>query len=462
MAEKTLNTIIQLRADSTENWSTEAGQATPLTKGEAAIEITANGKAKLKVGTSNTSTFADAPYVGGEEAQLFTNTTPLASTNTQDDATEVIPTFIAEGTELHDGDVAVVKRYISENTGSGAPVSYTSYVYDNGNWVACDGNYSASNVFLKNNITLAGDFTSVGNYKKGTTTINAGTSLESLLSGMLQQELYPGVDGTVNYPTAEITVSGGNGEVGTSFTPPTATLKTTSIGSYPYAPTASGVTFAIGDVKLAETDSADKVADATNATTNNSAMVKDSTITLKASATSGTYTDAAQSFYFAGTAKYTDGVVPKTNLGNDYADAQIKSDTIKLDKKTATFSGWRYAFAGGTTEETLDTDAIRDLGTKIFKSNATVPTSYSETTGTFTAALGDTKVVFAYPASWTTKTPKFQMFGLSWGDFTGFEAIDNVNVEGANGSTSVAYKVYVYTPAGPLEAESTKFRVCFA
>lgn len=460
MAEKQLNTIIQLRNDSTDNWS---NATVSLKKGEAAVEFTANGKAKVKIGTEDNQSFANAPYIGGDEAQLFTNTTPLASTDTQDDALDVIPTLVPEGTELHDGDVAVVKRYISEKTDASAPISYTSYVYDNGNWVACDGNYSASNVFLKNNITLAGDFTSVGNYKKGTTTINAGTSLESLLSGMLQQELYPGVDGTVNTPTAEITVSGGNGEVGTSFTPPTATLKTTSIGSYPYAPTATGITFAIGDVKLAETDSADKVADATNATTNSSAMVKNSTITLKASATSGTYTDAAQSFYFAGTAKYTDGVVPKTNLGNNYPDAQIKSDTIKIGKKTATFSGWRYAFAGGTTEATIDTDAIRDLGTKIFKSNATAPTTYSETTGVFTAALGATKVVFAYPSSWTTKTPKFQMFGLSWGDFTGFEAMDTtVNVEGANGSTAVPYKVYVYTPAGPLEAESTKFRVRFA
>lgn len=460
MAEKQLNTIIQLRNDSTDNWS---NATVSLKKGEAAVEFTANGKAKVKIGTEDNQSFANAPYIGGDEAQLFTNTTPLASTNTQDDALEVIPTFIPEGTELHDGDVAVVKRYISENTDSGAPVSYTSYVYDGGNWVACDGNYSASNVFLKNNITLAGDFTSVGNYKKGTTTINAGTSLESLLSGMLQQELYPGVDGTVNYPTAEITVSGGNGEVGTTFTPPTATLKVTSIGSYPYAPTASGVTFPVGDVKLAEANTVAGVADASNATTNSSAMVKDNTITLKASATSGTFTDSSQSFKFSGTAKYSDGVVPKTNLGNNYADAQIESATLELGPKTATFSGWRYAFAGGTTEATLDTDAIRDLGTKIFKSNATVPTTYSETTGVFTAALGATKVVFAYPSSWTTKTPKFQMFGLSWGDFTGFEAMDTtVNVEGANGSTAVPYKVYVYTPAGPLEAESTKFRVCFA
>lgn len=459
MAEKQLNTIIQLRNDSTDNWS---NATVSLKKGEAAVEITANGKAKVKIGTEDNQSFANAPYIGGEEAQLFTNTTPLASTNTQDDALEVIPTLIPKGTELHDGDVAVVKRYISEKTDAGAPISYTSYVYDNGNWVACDGNYSASNVFLKNNITLAGDFTSVGNYKKGTTTINAGTSLESLLSGMLQQELYPGVDGKVDTPSVTISVSGGNGEVGTTFSAPTATLKVTDVGSYPYAPTATGITFAVGDVVLAEAANADAVADAANKTSNNSIMKKDSTITLTAT-NSGTYTDAAQSYKFSGTAKHSDGVVPKTNLGNDYPDAQIESTTLKPTTATATFSGWRYIFGGGTTATTIDSAAIRALGTKVFKSNQNVQTSFSETAGVFTAAEGATKVVFAYPSDYTSKTPKFEMFGLSWGEFTGFEEMETtVSVEGANGATSKAYKVFVYTPAGPLEATSTKFRVRFA
>ena len=45
MAEKQLNTIIQLRNDSTDNWS---NATVSLKKGEAAVEITANGKAKVK------------------------------------------------------------------------------------------------------------------------------------------------------------------------------------------------------------------------------------------------------------------------------------------------------------------------------------------------------------------------------------------------------------------------------
>ena len=49
--------------------------------------------------------------------------------------------------------ITIVKRYISGTTGSN-PIAYTSYVYNNGDWQACDGNYSASNVFFKENITV--------------------------------------------------------------------------------------------------------------------------------------------------------------------------------------------------------------------------------------------------------------------------------------------------------------------
>ena len=222
MAE--IKTIIQLRNDTAEKWATEAGQATPLKPGEVAVEIV-DGKAKLKIGTAEDSTFGNSEYFGSDvkEAQVY-QSEPLSSTAEQDDIA-VIEGLIPDGTELQNGDIAIVKRYIAGNSGA---ISYTSYVYDssfadetsgNPGWAATDGNYSASNVFLKNKIELAGSFTSVGNYNKGKT-INAGTSLESLLSGMLQQELYPTAN---DKPNAEITASGGSGEVGSEYTVPTAT-----------------------------------------------------------------------------------------------------------------------------------------------------------------------------------------------------------------------------------------------
>lgn len=62
MTEIELNSRLQLRHDSTENWD---GSTLQLKAGEAAVEFTSGGKAKLKVATEDGQTFAAAPYVGG-------------------------------------------------------------------------------------------------------------------------------------------------------------------------------------------------------------------------------------------------------------------------------------------------------------------------------------------------------------------------------------------------------------
>lgn len=462
MAE--IKTIIQLRNDTAEKWATEAGQATPLKPGEVAVEIV-DGKAKLKIGTAEDSTFGNSEYFGSDvkEAQVY-QSEPLSSTAEQDDIV-VIEGLIPDGTKLQNGDIAIVKRYIAGNSGA---ISYTSYVYDssfadetsgNPGWAATDGNYSASNVFLKNKIELAGSFTSVGNYNKGKT-INAGTSLESLLSGMLQQELYPTAN---DKPNAEITASGGSGEVGSEYTVPTATLKITDVGSYEYGDKATGITFAVGSVKLAEGSDPDS---ATNYKTNDAVMSKNSTITLKATGDKVLYTDAGKSYTFSGTASYEAGKVPVTNLGNEYASAQIPAGDVTIADKTVTFSGYRKAFAGGSTVATLDSAAIR--AATATKNSFSAMDAESEALE-FTAAAGATKVFFAYPSTWSvgSKKPYFEMFGLAWGENTDIVAKDDVQVADYRGTVdgalqgAIAYKLYCWELDTPLQAESTKFRVWF-
>ena len=450
MAE--LNTIIQLRNDTAEKWATEEGQATPLKAGEVAVEIV-DGKAKIKIGTSDDSTFGNSEYFGSDvkEAQVYQSNI-LTNTDEQDDIT-VIESLIAENTEIQNGDIAIIRRYISGESG---PISYTSYVYDSEiGWAATDGNYSASNVFLKNKITLAGDFTSIGNYQKGKT-FEAGTSMESILSGMMQQELYPNAN---DKPNAAITVSGGNGEVGSEYTVPTATLKINDVGSYPYDPTDTGITFEIGKVKLAEGENPDT---ATNIKTNDAVMVKNSTITLKAVGDKALYADTATIYTFSGKGTYTDGVIPKTNLGNNYPDAQIKSGDVTISDATATFTGWRYIFGGGTAEETIYSAAIRSLS-KLKKSSDAVPTTSGGKGFVFSAVKGSTKVIFAYPTSWTTKTPKFEIFTMAWGATEGFEKSTIQVADYRGGENGLKeYTVYTYTPATPLAADNTDYCVYFA
>lgn len=445
MAE--INTIIQLRNATADKWATDAGQATPLKPGEVAVEIV-DGKAKLKIGTSEDSTFGNSEYFGSDvkEAQVY-QSEALTASDEQDDIT-VIEGLIPGGTTLQNGDIAIVKRYI---TGTSGAIAYTSYVYDSDlGWAATDGNYSATNVFLKNNITLAGSFSTVGNYSKGKT-INAGTSLESILSGMLQQELYPTAN---DKPNASISVSGGSGEVGSSYTLPTATLKIDDVGSYEYGDKATGITFAIGSVTLSEGSD--------NSTSNTSVMSKNSTIKLQATDDATLYTDTAKSYTFTGTASYEAGKVPVTNLGNAYAAAQIPAGSVTIESKTATFTGYRYGFAGGTSAAAIDSAVVRSMSAK----QSSRPTSES-TALNFSAAAGTTKVFFAYPSSWTG-TPYFEMFGLAWAANSNFVAKDNIQVADYRGSNedgslngATAYKLYAWELDTPLAAENTDFRVWF-
>lgn len=155
MAE--INTVIQLRNDTAEKWATDAGQATPLKPGEVAVEIV-DGKAKLKIGTSESSTFGNSEYFGSDvkEAQVYQSSV-LTASDEQDDIT-VIESLIPDETEVQNGDIAIVKRYI---TGESGAISHTSYVYDSEiGWAATDGNYSASNVFFKEDLMTT---TAMGN-----------------------------------------------------------------------------------------------------------------------------------------------------------------------------------------------------------------------------------------------------------------------------------------------------------
>lgn len=455
MAE--LNTIITLRQGTTEQWNSST---VVLKLGEMGLEYLADGSVKIKAGDGE-HLWGALSYIGSDVKDANVFQVELGEGEV-DDIAAIEAKVTAEGVEKQNGDVAIVKSTFADGK-----VSYTSYVYDaeldvegedsSYGWSAMDGNYSATNVFLKNNITLAGSFTSVGNYNKGKT-LSAGTSLESILSGMLQQELYPTAN---DKPNASISASGGSGEVGSSYTLPTATLTIDDVGSYEYGDKTTGITLAIGDVKLAQGADPDT---ATNYKTNESVMAKGSTLKLQATDSATLYTDSAKTYTFSATASYPEGKVPVTNLNNPYEDAKIPAGNITIDDKTVTFSGYRYAFAGGTTAATIDSAIARSMSAK--KSSKGSMDSESEALE-FTVAAGATKVFFTYPATWTG-TPYFEMFGLAWGENTNIVAKDNIQVADYRGSNedgtlngAVAYKLYAWELDTPLQAESTKFRVWF-
>ena len=436
-----LNTRLIIRNDSTTNWSDN--DSVVLLKGEMGIEFLDTGKVKIKVG-DGTKTWAQLDYFGGDAAHHY-ETTPAEG----EDHIAAINRVVGTATPAA-GDTAVVIEALADKQ------VYTAYVYNGTAWTAMDGNYSADNVYVAEDLTLAGNFTSVGNYAKGDT-IAAGTSLQSVLSSMLQQELYPTAN---DKPNASISASGGSGEVGSSYTLPTATLTIDDVGSYEYGDKATGITIAAGAAKLAQGADPDT---ATNYKTNDNVMAKGSTIKLQATDTATLYTDSSKSYTFSATVSYPAGKVPVTNLGNEYAAAQIPAGSITVADKTISFTGYRYAFAGGTTAATIDSVVARSMTAK--KSSKASMDSQGEALE-FTAAQGATKVFFTYPATWTG-TPYFEMFGLAWAENTDIVAKDNIQVADYRGTVdgalqgAVAYKLYCWELDTPLQAESTKFRVWF-
>ena len=456
MAE--LKTIITLRQGTTAEW---ADSTVVLKKGEMGLEYLTDGNVKIKAGDDE-HLWGALPYLGSDVKAANVFQVELDANDT-DDIAAIEEQVAAENATKQDGDVAIVKSTFADGK-----VSYTSYVYDSAlddgaedgahGWSAMDGNYSASNVFLKNSITLAGDFETVGNMAKGDT-VAAGTSLESLFGSILQQELYPTAN---DVPNAAISASGGSGEVGTTYGAPTATLTISDVGSYEYGDKATGITFAVGSVKIAEGADPDT---ATNTKTNTSVMAKDSTLKLTATE-GGMYSDTSKSYTFSASASYPAGKVPVTNLGNEYPDAQIQAGNVAISDKTITFSGYRKAFAGGSTAATLDSAAIRAASAT--KNSFSAMDTQSEALE-FTAAAGATKVFFAYPSTWSvgTKKPYFEMFGLAWGENVDIVAKDDVQVADARGVVdgelqgAVAYKLYAWELDTPLQAETTKFRVWF-
>lgn len=255
---------------------------------------------------------------------------------------------------------------------------------------------------------------------------------------------------SVDSPSVSISVSGGSGEVGTTFTRPTATLKIDDVGSYTYgskdgADTKygaddTGVVFAANAVTLTCGDAS---------VSNESVMKKGNTITLQASAGDTTYGDSSITYKFTGTAAYTESDrVPVNNLGTKVPDLQITSGSATVSDKTATFSGYRKCFWGYR----LVADALADPAnitsaqvrdSKIIeKSGTSLPTSYDVPVGTkqvFFLAKKGTKSSLTITDANALNAP------VACEKVAGGGTIDaqtGVWVEGANGYVATAYDLW--------------------
>lgn len=400
MATNIVNVRLVHRHDTKTNWATKNPV---LLQGEIGIE---DDSGLFKIGDG----------VKAWDALGYANDAKTAShyegeATAEETDIEVINRTLTDITPKSD-DIFIVKRTIS-----GTKISRTVYVYNGTSWIACVGNYDAENVYFDADLIATAPIGVVTIPASGSTTISAeGKNVKQVLSSILAQEKNP----TATKPSATITLTNAKAyEVGTTLNPAYTTKF--NAGSYTYGP-ATGITA-----------SSYSVTDGT--TTKDTANGSFDTLTV------GDSTNYKLSL----TVAYDNGAIPKTNLGNDYAAAQIEAGNATATSGAIT--GYRSFFYGvDDTDTAIDSALIRGL---------TNGGAYgAKTLATFGAHAGAKRVIVAVPANKTGVTKVLMPSAMNADATANFIQQANVNVEGVNGYTATAYKVWVYAPAS-IDASET-------
>ena len=421
-------------------------------------------------------------------AQVFADIVPTEGQSHNDAIAAAV-----SGKKIQSGDVAVVKEVIDGNK-----YELTAYSYNGENWTALSGNYNAENVYFDEDITIT--------MQVGNATVTNGAGVIPSKGKNLKQvfeALYASEDKTltIDWPSISFTLtSDASGEVGTTFTRPTATLKVTDIGAYEYgsldstgaekAKEATGITFNAMKVGFGSDNTS------TSSMTNNTAgnYGKNASVSYTATATdipSNVITDGDTSYTFYYKTDHTASPYkPRTNLGNlittgawkDGNKTQLNGtavgDISKFDDalgaieaksfastKAFKVTGWRRMFMGtldsANTNATINSSLIREDMNKLI--DAQVSTSAQ----TFTVPVGATKIIVACPKGYVLS--KCEYFTMSWeeiGLFPHLKDADDKDVMvpvadargGENGLKD--YNVYVFTHSSPSGFEAdTQYRI---
>lgn len=404
MAEKILNTRLQVLNDTAAALAAKSS-AVPL-KGEIVYE---NDTRKMKIGDGVTA-LGDLKFVGGDEAQNFNAT----ATAEQTDMAAI--TAAVGSTEIHKGDTAIVQRVIS-----GDKKSYTAYVYNGTAWEAMDGNYSADNVYFDEDITLAGDYTTVGNLTKsqnGTAPFSVnGKSVKQAFVEMLSKIVQPG---TPTQPSVSLTFANAKAyEVGT----PVKVSYSSSLnpGSYTFGPE-TGVTVSSWEI----TDTAGHTATTASGSFDD-VVVADNTnykITVKAN--------------------YTQGAIAYNNMKKP-SDPIVRIAAGYTSKVSEAITGYRNTFYGTrANKDELTSDIIRALT----KSNAAYANGK---TFNISVPVGAQRVVFAYPATLRDVSSVKDVNGMNAEIKSSFTK-STMTVAGNGSDAGIEYKVYVTDFAEPIAA----------
>ena len=276
---------------------------------------------------------------------------------------------------------------------------------------------------------------------------------------VLKMLLCPDIDPKITFPELVLTVSGSDseGEVGSTFALPKATLKV-SVAEYEYGAVDNagkkydaidtGVKYKANAIVLSQSggDSVSNSSDYTN---------KEVTLILHATG-DNEYRDGISQFTFNASGSYENETdrLPITLLGNKAEALKILRATFTARQVKRTFTGLRRVFCGTlNSDQSLDSDTIRSCATN--SEFAQPGTKY------FTAPEGCSLVYIAIPQRYSTDAPTvlYEENGTYQPFANRFQLKQTVNIIGAAERTETPYNIYTWVPADEhLEAE-TKFSI---
>lgn len=354
-----------------------------------------------------------------------------ADLSTSDDS--VISGYFTQNTDVKPkkGDVFVVTTTVD-----GSTYEKSAYFYDGSAWAAMTGSVDADKVILRDNITLAGGYTQVGNLTKaqnGVATFQTkGKSVMDALTEIFSKRLQPTI--TAQPSISMFTLTGaGAVEAGTKVASAAYSAASLNAGSYQYGP-ATGVTATNW-----------KVERITNAATTQVATADAASLTAGSDNNGGAGfiigdagDNAVSSLKYRVTATHGAGVTAKDNLGAASSPAVAIAAGTKT-KDTAAYTPFRNVFYGASASKpALDSAAIRALG-KTGK-------AYAAGTLTINVPVGAQRVAIACIATVKGVTKVINESAMN-ADVTSTFVKSTVPVEGANGYAAKDYNVWIFEPA---------------
>lgn len=443
-----IKTRIILRNDELSNWNTSE---LVLNQGEIALARREDGSYEMRIGNGGKTWtqlgpqnyMLSASQVIGLESAMSQLSTSHYEVGGLDELSD----------SYTNGDTAVVKQLIvSSETDS--RYSYTAYVYDASisAWKAMDGNYSAENVYLPNDMTMTYQFGKYAVPQSGSYVLSCkGMSVAEMINDAYAQT----ASGSVKDPSISLTTTASlNGEVGSTYTVPKATL-TFKSGEYQYSnpKTATGVKVLAGNASISCTT------EGTSAT-NSGDLANNGMLELPAgTANAKTFVDSPTTYDYSAKAVWTDGSIPKNNIGGDDSAKQIKTNSSNPATKTAscTATGWRRMYIGSVASDAEINEAtLKALSYKEKASALTITVSSSGQPAPDTeATVGTTlveeavKIIVALPPGRNLKIVKLVSASNTpiTDDYTN-NTFSNIQVSGAAANANFAdYTVYVYKPA---------------